>query len=177
MFSIDSNYSNKHIQDFDSLQESKSTAKNPPPKIVPITPLKKKPSLKQATLSQKSVLDSINMNFLKYLWLKIKKIIMFGRGEKIEIIENLEITNKIKKKIFNENTIYRLFFDLQKLKKILFEDDQIKAFDWIKADLRTSFSKLKLNKMEYLTCYESLAHSDDKLSRKLAKFLKEGVDI
>lgn len=117
------------------------------------------------------------MNFLKYIWLKIKKTLLFGRGEKIEIIDNLEITKKIRKKVFNENTIYRMFFDVQKLKKTIFDEDQMKAFDYIKVDLRTSFSKSKLNKMEYLTCYENLAHSDDKLSQKLAKFLKEGIDL
>lgn len=122
-------------------------------------------------------MDSINMNFLKYIWLKIKKTLLFGRGEKIEIIDNLEITKKIRKKVFNENTIYRMFFDVQKLKKTIFDEDQMKAFDYIKVDLRTSFSKSKLNKMEYLTCYENLAHSDDKLSQKLAKFLKEGIDL
>lgn len=163
-------------QESNSFQEKKPSVKNvPTSKIMPSNSLKKNNILKQTTLNRKSVMNSLNINFMKYLWLKLKRTMLFGRGEKIEIINNLEITEKIKKKIFNENTIYRMFFDLQKLKKIVFEEEQMKAFDYLKVDLKTSFSKMKLSKLEYINCCESLANSNDKLSQKLAKLLKEGI--
>lgn len=163
------------LQDSNFSQEKKSNAKISSSKVMPTNSLKKNYGLKQTTMNQKSVMNSLNINFIKYLCLKFKKVLMFGRGKKIEIIDNLEITEKIKMKIFNENTIYRMFFDLQKLKKILFEEEQTKAFDCLKVDFKTSFSQLKLSKLEYIACCETLANSNDKLSLKLAKLLKEGI--
>jgi len=80
---------------------------------------------------------------------------------------------KIKNKIFNEFTIYKLFFEVEKLKRLLFDKDQYEAFDLVKLDINSLFSSNKSGaKKTHLIEKLSQKETDKKINNSLLKLLK-----
>lgn len=53
---------------------------------------------------------------------------------KDQAIDKLDRVMRLQKKIMNEFTIYKLYFEMQKLKNILLDENQRAAFEVIKLD-------------------------------------------
>ena len=53
---------------------------------------------------------------------------------KDQAIDKLDKVMRLQKKIMNEFTIYKLYFEMQKLKNILLDENQRAAFEVIKLD-------------------------------------------
>ena len=78
---------------------------------------------------------------------------------------------KIKNKIFNEFTIYKLFFEVEKLKRLLFNRDQNEAFDQIKLDMNSLFiKKHQIQRRDDLI--EKLGKNTENINVGLVKLLK-----
>ena len=81
--------------------------------------------------------------------------------------------NKIKNKIFNELTIYKIYFDLEKLKRILLNSDQREAFERIKLSINLILNE-KTDERKNMQLIETLIKEyDNKINMNLARLLIE----
>ena len=69
-------------------------------------------------------------------------------------------------------TIYKLFFDVEKLKSVLFNFEQHAAFSKIKVDLNSVMEDRKYPQDSH-SLSQSLEESDDKISQALKKMLDQ----
>lgn len=89
--------------------------------------------IRQSTLGK-----AMDLKTSSFLFSKMKRMLTH---ESDETLLTFEKCNRLKKKIFNELTIYKLFFDIEKLKIILFNAEQKEAFTQMKVDMKTIFEK------------------------------------
>lgn len=89
--------------------------------------------IRQSTLGK-----AMSLKTSSYLLSKMKRIVTH---ESDDTLLTFEKCYQLKKKIFNELTIYKLFFDIEKLKLILFNAEQREAFSQMKVDMKTIFEK------------------------------------
>ena len=75
---------------------------------------------------ERRINESHNLSFLDYSVLWIKN---FHKRKKNELLENLDNSQRMQKKIFNEFTFYKLYFEVEKIKMILFDRAQLRAFN------------------------------------------------
>ena len=77
---------------------------------------------------------------------------------------------KVKNKIFNEFTIYKLFFEVEKFKKVLFNKVEMEAFDQVKLDFSSLFleTPIRTKKKDLI---EQLNKKQEKISQALANLL------
>ena len=90
---------------------------------------------------------------------------------------NLEVFNNsvnIKNKIFNEFSIYKIYFELEKLKRILFSKEQSTAFTRIKLDINSLLQDEPSNaKLRNRDLIDKLKKDDEKISQRIGDMLKE----
>lgn len=125
---------------------------------------KDKPSF---TLNSRS--NSFKLNPFSYFLLRLKQ---FFFGHKLKALQNLKNTVKLKKKVFNELTIYKMFFDIEKLKTIFLDPEQQEAFQNIKLDFKSLFGP-KIFDFNYEKTFSNLAKSENIIDQKLAMLLKD----
>ena len=89
--------------------------------------------LQMNDLEKKNLSKSVHINFFQYAYLYIRNCL--SKKKRPKILKNLEISGKLRKYVFNESTIFKLFFDMERLKKILFNENQRKAFNLIKVNI------------------------------------------
>lgn len=121
---------------------------------------------------EKNMKESHNLSFLDYSVLWIKN---FHKRKKNELLENLDNSQRMQKKIFNEFTFYKLYFEMEKLKMILFDETQLRAFNLIKINSNYLFCE---NKENYSSCKEmfnQINEKNDELSKKMAIFLRKNL--
>lgn len=119
------------------------------------------------TLSSRS--NSFKLNPFSYFLLRIKQFLF---GHKLKALQNFKNTIKLKKKVFNELTIYKMFFDIEKLKTIFLDSDQQEAFQNIKLDFKSLFGP-KNSDFDYEKTFSILAKSENALDQRLALLLKD----
>lgn len=85
---------------------------------------------------------SLKITWCKYLRLKFKKI--WSKKEKYEVLTTFEKTEKIKNKVLNERSLYKCFFEIEKLKKIIFDEKQREIFKCCRLDLDSLCDKSNL---------------------------------
>lgn len=66
--------------------------------------------------------------------MKIKSIFCKEKNSSFKIMENI---NEMQKKILNEFTIYRLYFENEKMKMLLLNENQRYAFENLKLNYKT----------------------------------------
>ena len=88
-------------------------------------------------ISAKTINDSIRLNDFKHAFLRIKSLITKKKSKKM--LTCLDISSKIRNKIFNESTIFKLYFDLEKLKLIVLGNEKMHWFENMKLDFETLF--------------------------------------
>ena len=103
---------------------------------------------------------------------KIKKN-LFQRKSRINQV--LDISSNLNKNIFNEGTIYKMFFEIEKLKLVLFNEDQNMAFEKIKIEYSSLFQKKR--KIDLKSLYSKLIHKNDIISQNLAIILSRNKKI
>ena len=119
------------------------------------------------TLSSRS--NSFKLNPFSYFLLRVKQFLF---GHKLKALQNLKNTLKLKKRVFNELTIYKMFFDIQKIKTIFLDPDQQEAFQNIKLDFKSLFGP-KNPDFDYEKIFSVLAKSDNAIDQRLAILLKD----
>lgn len=137
---------------------------------------KKKTNQKQEEMSkrfsmQKSILESSKMKMHEYYFTKAKQMFCKGKNMKVSDLDKMDM---VRKEIFNEATIYKLYFDLEKLKTILFTNDEKIAFSGIKIqydDIEEILSGA--NGKNFKEVYEKLLKSERVESKMMAEMLKE----
>ena len=73
----------------------------------------------RTVLMNSTIFDKpLKLSWSEYLCLKFQKI--WTKKENHEEFSNIEKNDNIKKKVLNEDTIYKCFFEIEKLKKIIF---------------------------------------------------------
>ena len=124
---------------------------------------------------QKSMLESSKMKMHEYYYTKVKQI--FCKGKNMKAVE-LDKMDMVRKEIFNEATIYKLYFDLEKLKTIIFTNDEKMAFSGIKIQydhIEEILSGAKGKNMKEV--YENLLKSERLESKTMAEMLKEEYEF
>ena len=91
----------------------------------------------------------------------------------IEILNNIDNSKKVKKKILNEFTIYKMFFEIEKLKRILFEREELEVFHMIKIDMASIFEKPKTIHLDKFQ--SKLMDSMNPMQDRLYRLLKESI--
>lgn len=94
-------------------------------------------NLEYATLNK-----SLKISWCKYIHLKFKQI--WSKKEKFDVLTTFEKTDRIKNKVLNERTLYKCFFEIEKLKKIIFDEKQREIFKCCRLDLDHIFDKSNL---------------------------------
>ena len=102
--------------------------------------------------------------------LRIKQIIF---GDKLEIIQNFKNSHKFKKRVFNELTIYRMFFEIEKFKALFLDSIQREAFQNVKLDFKSIFEQNNENLFDFDKTNRLLSKSERDIDKKLAFLLKE----
>ena len=122
------------------------------------------------SMRQKSIKESIKINWISYtlLWLQ-----NWRKNKHDEIFKNFEISQKIKQKVFNEYTFYKLYFEMEKFKMIFFTPLQAQAFNHIKINYSSMFeeNKRERNLAEIKEVYLKIKENKDELSMKLTRLL------
>lgn len=96
----------------------------------------------------------LKLSWSEYLYLKFQKI--WSKKEKDEEFSNIEKTESIKKKVLNEDTIYKCYFEIEKLKNIIFDEKQREIFKYCRLDADNIFEKNQL----IMTDKEMIIHLD-----------------
>lgn len=117
-----------------------------------------------------STFDSLKLNPFSYVLLRIKQFIF---GHKLEIIQNFKNSHKLKKRVFNELTIYKMFFEIEKFKVILLDSIQREAFKYIKLDFKSIFEQNNEILFDFEKTSRFLSKSERDIDQKLAFLLKE----
>ena len=120
----------------------------------------------------KTMNESTQLSFFNYSLLWIKNL---ANRKKSEVLENLDYSQIIKKKIFNEFTIYKLYFEVEKLKLILLNQIQLKAFDLIKVNYSSIIDENRPNFSKYKEILNQMDSRNDKLSQKIAYLLRKNL--
>ena len=114
--------------------------------------------------------ESLKLNPFSYVLLRIKQFIF---GHKLEIIQNFKNSHKLKKRVFNELTIYKMFFEIEKLKAIFLDSIQLEAFKNVKLDFKSIFEQNNENLFDFDKTNRLLSKSERDIDKKLAFLLKE----
>jgi len=117
---------------------------------------------------QKSIKESAKLSFFNYSVLWVKN---FHKRKKHELLENFDYTHKIKKKIFNEYTFYKLYFEMEKMKLIFFNEIQLQAFNLIKINYGSLFNEKNENLSDFKEVFYKIQGKTDDLSQKIAHLL------
>ena len=128
----------------------------------------KQTSIKKKTINKNALNDSLKLSFFGYYFLILKNIIK--RKKDKEVLDHLELCTQIKKKILNESSIYMLFLDIAKLKRVVFNDEQLEAFEKIRTDFKSIFQDSK-NKYDLNTLFYKFNGSSNPLEQKLAHLI------
>lgn len=123
---------------------------------------------RKMTTTQRSINKTISLNPVSYVCLKLRN---FFSTSKNEVIDNLKYSEKLKRRILNELTIYTMFFEIEKIKKIIFDPEQLKAFYNIKLDFGGLFEK-NYSRGISDKILEEYGRSQDRLERRMAVLLK-----
>lgn len=115
--------------------------------------------------------DSIKLSFVSYYWLKIKRI-LFSKKSPDKFLQLLDQAEKIEKNIFNELTIYQLFFEVEKLKRLLLNNEQIKAFGFIKIK-HTDLYKISSSSNNLKNILSGLKKFSDPISQKIVHIIEK----
>lgn len=86
------------------------------------------------------------------------------------VLKNLDISNFLIKKILNEKTLYKIFFEMEKLKLVLFNKNQMDAFNFFKLEL-SDINKVGNSKTMNLDLYR-LEKSKEKVDQALYKLIE-----
>ena len=120
-----------------------------------------------------------NMNCLTFYWRKLKNLLF----SKDQAIDKLDKVMRLQKKIMNEFTIYKLYFEMQKLKNILLDENQRAAFEVIKLDYgglekEARFLDWKSLKTKVAMNLSSMSENreKDKVDDSIVRMLKKTTD-
>ena len=117
-----------------------------------------------------STFESLKLNSFSYFLLRIKQFIF---GDKFEIIQNFKNSHKFKKRVFNELTIYKMFFEIEKFKALFLDSIQREAFQNVKLDFKSIFEQNNENLFDFDKTNRLLSKSERDIDKKLAFLLKE----
>lgn len=99
-----------------------------------------KKKMSQTVIMDSAIIDkSLKISWTEYLYLKFKKI--WSKNEKFEVLTNYEKSEKLKKKVLNEDAIYKCFFEMEKLKTIIFDEKHLEIFNYCRLDINHLFEK------------------------------------
>lgn len=100
----------------------------------------KKINRTRTVLMESTIFDKpLKLSWPEYLCLKFQKF--FSKKEKDEDLSTIEKSENIKKKVLNEDTIYKCYFEIEKLKKILFDEKELEIFKYCRLDAEQIFEK------------------------------------
>ena len=71
--------------------------------------------------------ESSKLTYFGYVILKIKNII--SKNQSKELLEMLDFANLVHNKIFNESIFYKLYFDVEKMKRMMFKNEKLIEFE------------------------------------------------
>lgn len=105
----------------------------------------------------------MKLNLLQYLWLRLK-----SRFKKtFSSVDIFDYSGKLQDLVFNEYTMYQMYFDVQKLKKILLNHEAKQAaFGKIKFDAKILL-KSKGENLNQKKNLEELENLNDEVSKEL----------
>ena len=101
---------------------------------------------------------------------KIKNMIKWKKDK--EVLDHLELCTQIKNKILNESSFYKLYFDIAKFKRVIFDDEQLEAFEKFRMDFKSDFQESK-NKSDLNSLFLKFSVSTNPIDQNLAKFIGE----
>lgn len=111
--------------------------------------------------------ESMDISLPSFIAKSFKK----GMSKKDDaVLNSLDISNYLRKNILNEKTLYRLFFEMEKLKLVLFNKNQIDAFNFLKLEL-SDLNKMANSKPINLDLYR-LQKSEEKIDKTLFKLIE-----
>ena len=116
----------------------------------------------------KSVKEATQVNIPSYFADKLRKTLTNEPIEETTMI--LDKCSELKRSILNELTIYKLFFDVEKIKQVLFNYEQNAVFNLIKVDFH-QITENKRNTLEQERIVKYLVESDDTISKSLVRLL------
>lgn len=121
-------------------------------------------------ISKQSVKQSLKMNLLQYFWLRVKSVFK----KSLIHMTIFDYSTKVQDLVFNEYTMYQMYFDLQKMKKILLNHEAKKAvFHKIKFDPKTLLKSenLVFDKKKV----EELQKMNDDIGKELWKIYQQEI--
>lgn len=124
-------------------------------------------------LTQSEILKkSSRMSVIQFVFFTLKRLCSKTRGRN-EQIKNLDLSTKLTKKVFNELTLYKMYFDLEKIKRLLLNDEEILAFSNTKLEFTSLFQRTKVKESKLKEILKSFENSEETTKKHLAKMLHE----
>lgn len=114
-----------------------------------------------------SIIEIRRISFMRFCWLKLKMLILRKKDRLLKIIDKMDDFHK---NILNEGNIYKLYIENEKLKLLLFNQDQRVAFEHMKLN----YKQILMNKMKDVDMKSlsfRLKENNTKLDQNLLSYL------
>lgn len=119
-------------------------------------------------LSKESVQKALKLSYFRYLWLKLKSPFTKTAPTSLEVFDSF---SNLQMQVFNEDTMYRMFFDIQRLKKVVLNhESKSLVFSKIRFDLKDVLWPEKPDKSLKIQRKQRISHLQflpDEISKEL----------